>query len=67
MTRHKRNRKESISSVQNNTTTVSGISAASSPAPERQPQTKKTKFEERYNTAENLTLMYWVSCEAFKF
>ena len=52
MTQRKRNREESISSVQNNTTTVSATSVTLSPAPERQPQTKKAKFEERYNTAE---------------
>jgi hypothetical protein len=52
MTQCKRNHEESISSVQNDTTTVSAPSVTSSPAPERQPLTQKAKFEEHYNTAE---------------
>jgi hypothetical protein len=46
--RYKRNREASTSSAAPDDTT-----AASSPAPECQPLTKKAKFEERYNTEEN--------------
>ena len=49
----KRNREASTSSVPDDTAATSVPSTASSPAPERQPQTKKAKFKECYNTEEN--------------
>ena len=48
----KRNRQASTSSVVPDDT-AAAPSTASSPAPDHQPQTKKAKFEERYNTDEN--------------
>jgi len=51
--RRKRNREASTSSAPDDTAATSVPSAASSPAPERQPQTKKAKFEERYKTEES--------------
>ena len=54
MTRRKRtNREASLSSAPDDT---AAASAASSPAPERHPQTKKQKFEERYKTDETSDL-----------
>jgi len=47
---HKRRRREiSLSSTADDATAQS---TASSPAPDRQPQTKKEKFEDRYKTEE---------------
>jgi hypothetical protein len=49
MTRKRNTRQASLSSAADDTVAAS---AASSPAPNRPPQNKKAKFEERYNAGE---------------
>jgi len=47
--RKRNNREASLSSAPDD---IAVASAASSPTPDRPPQNKKAKFEERYNTEE---------------
>jgi hypothetical protein len=63
---HMHNCQASTSSVVLDDTAATS-STASLPTPDHQPQTKKAKFEERYNTDENSDTDVLVSGKTFQF